>query len=321
MHEIKFENFAVQKLYSNLQLKSDTFFMESTNTFREVTPLSNEDCFFIIDRTKNKFNFPVHFHPEYELNFIENAKGAQRIVGDSIEEIDDLELCLIGNEKLEHGWIDGNNDTNALIHEITIQFHPDLFFESLLNKRQFYSISVLLENAKKGIVFSKETILKTRDRLKSLSENDSNFDSVIELISILHVLSLDENYKILCNSTFTDDEVTSESRRVQKAISYLQKNYKEEVHLQDVANYVGMSTASFSRFMKKRTGKNFIEYLNDLRLGFAARFLVNSNKTISEICYECGYNNLSNFNRVFKQRKGITPKEFRENYGKMRKLI
>ena len=295
--------------------------MESASTFREVTPLSNEDCFIIIDRVKTTLTFPVHFHPEYELNFIENAKGARRIVGDSIEDIDDLELCLIGNERLEHGWVETENRPQALMHEITIQFHPDIFLESLLNKRQFHTISVMLENAKKGIVFSRDTIIKIKNRLKLLSEHESNFDSVIELFSILHVLSLDEDYKILCNSTFTDDEVTSESRRVQKAITFLQQHYKEDVHLEDVAMFVGMSTASFSRFMKKRTGKNFIEYLNDLRLGFAAKFLVNTSKTISEICYECGYNNLSNFNRVFKQRKGLTPKEFRENYGRMRKLI
>jgi len=294
--------------------------MESSNIFREITPLSNEDCFVIIDRTKTSFTYPIHVHPDYELNFVENAKGSKRIVGDSSEEIEDLELCLIGNEKLEHGWID-NKLNGGLIHEITIQFHPDLFFEGLLNKRQFYSISVMLDNAKRGIVFSRQAIEKVKERLKSLSDNNSGFYSVIELICILHDLSIDENYRILCNSTFTDDEESSESRRVQKAISYLHSNYQNEIHLKDVADNVGMSVASFSRFMKKRTGKNFVEYLNDLRIGFASRYLVNSTQTISEISYACGYNNLSNFNRIFKQRKGTTPKEFRENYSKMRKLV
>jgi len=294
--------------------------MEYSNIFREITPLSSEDCFIIMNRTKSTFTYPIHVHTDYELNFIENAKGSRRIVGDSNEEIDDLELCLIGNEKLEHGWID-SKICNNLIHEITIQFYPELFFESLLNKIPFYSISVMLENAKRGIVFSRQAIENVKVRLKSLSDNNSGFYSVIELICILHELSIDENYRILCNSTFTDDEESSESRRVQKAISYLHSNYKNEIHLKDVADNVGMSVASFSRFMKKRTGKNFVEYLNDLRIGFASRYLVNSTQTISEISYACGYNNLSNFNRIFKQRKGTTPKEFRENYSKMRKLV
>ncbi len=99
------------------------------------------------------------------------------------------------------------------------------------------------------------------------------------------------------------------------------ENYRKDIHLSDVAAYVNMSEVSFSRFMKKRTGKNYIEYLNDLRLGIASRYLVDTNKTIAEICYDCGFNNLSNFNRLFKKRKGVTPKEFRENYSKMRILI
>jgi YesN/AraC family two-component response regulator len=295
--------------------------MENINAFREVTPLSSEDCFFIIDRIKSKMTYPVHYHPEYELNFIENGKGIIRIVGDSLEEIDDLELCLIGNEQLEHGWVEPDNREPELMHEITIQFHPDLFLESLLNKLQFQSIAVLLENAKKGVVFSRESIYSIKNRLKLLSEHESNFEAVIELFSILNLLSHDNNYRILCNSSFVKNDDVSESRRVQKAINYIKMHYTEKLSLNDVANQVNMTTSSFSRFMKSRTGKNFIEYLNDLRLGSAARSLVNTNKTISEICYECGYNNLSNFNRLFKQRKGYTPKEFREKYKKMRKLI
>lgn len=287
---------------------------------REITPLSSEDCFVIIDRTKTNFTYPVHIHPEYEMNFIENSKGARRIVGDSIEEIDDLELCLIGNDKLEHGWIDYNCNSNN-IHEVTIQFHRELFLESLLNKKQFHSLSVMFENAKKGIVFSRPVIEKVKGRILALTQNTNGFLAVMELIMILYELSNDQNSRILSNSTFTLDTDTAESRRVQKVISYLQTNYQEEVRLNDVANYIGMSEAAFSRFMKKRTGRNFIEYLNDLRLGIASRLLVNSSKSIAEISFESGFNNISNFNRLFKKRKGVTPKEFRDNYSKMRKLI
>lgn len=294
--------------------------MEVSEIFREVTPLSSEDCFVIIDRTKTKFTYPVHVHPEYELNFMENAKGGRRIVGDSTGIIDDLELCLIGNENLEHGWVD-LDQPGCPLHEITIQFHSDLFLKSLLNKKQFQSLSVMFDNAKKGIVFSREAILKVKDKLVSLPKNKSGFYSVIELISILYELSLDENARILCNSTFTNEKDSSESRRIQKVMSYLQTNYQREVHLAEIASYISMSAVSFSRFMKKRTGKNFVEYLNDLRLGIASRLLVNTTKSVAEITYECGFNNLSNFNRIFKKRKGSTPKEFRENYAKMRKLI
>ena len=294
--------------------------MQISSVFREVTPLSTEDCFVIINRTKTEFSYPVHVHPEYELNFIENAKGAQRIVGDSIEEIDDLELCLIGNGSLEHAWMNFHCESKE-IHEITIQFHKDLFLESLLNKKQFHSVAVMLENAKKGMLFSRPVIEKVKDRLDLLNRKQNGFYSVLELLTILYELSNDENSRILCSSTFNKQDDSSESRRIQKVITYLNCNYHKEIRLLDVAKYVNMSEVSFSRFMKKRTGKNYIDYLNDLRLGIASRILIDSSKTIAEISFECGYNNLSNFNRIFKKRKGFTPKEFRENYSKMRIMI
>ena len=294
--------------------------MQISSVFREVTPLSTEDCFVIINRTKSEFSYPVHLHPEYELNFIENAKGAQRIVGDSIEMIDDLELCLIGNPCLEHAWMNFHCESKE-IHEITIQFHKDLFLESLLNKKQFHSIAVMLENAKKGMLFSRPVIEKVKDRLDFLNKKQNGFYSVLELLTILYELSNDQNSRILCSSTFNKQDDSSESRRIQKVITYLNCNYHKEIRLLDVAKYVNMSEVSFSRFMKKRTGKNYIDYLNDLRLGIASRILIDSSKTIAEISFECGYNNLSNFNRIFKKRKGFTPKEFRENYSKMRIMI
>lgn len=294
--------------------------MQISNIFREVTPLSAEDCFVIRSRVKSEFNYPVHVHPEFELNYIENARGAQRLIGDSLEEIGDYELCLIGNENLEHAWMNGSCDSKD-IFEITIQFHKDLFFESMLSKRQFHSVAIMFENAKKGIVYSRETILKVRDLLHKLCKNEEGFHSVIDLLNILQTLSEDKNSRILATSTFANRDDSSDSRRIQKVIDYLHENYQKEIHLADVAGHVNMSEVSFSRFMKKRTGKNYIEYLNDLRLGIASRHLIDTTKTVAEISYECGFNNLSNFNRIFKKRKGVTPKEFRESYTKMRILI
>lgn len=294
--------------------------MHTSNIFREVTLLSDEDCFVVNSRVKSEFTYPVHVHPEYELNFIENGQGARRLIGDSIEEIDDLELCLIGNENLGHAWMNSNCHSDE-IHEITIHFYRELLLDSLLKKTQFHSIASLLENAKKGVVFSRKTIELVKQDLYSLSNSSKGFYSVIDLFTILYKLSIDPDSRVLCTCTFANQDESSESRRIQKALNYLNCNYQKEIRLSDVANHVSMSEVSFSRFMKKRTGKNYIEYLNDLRLGIASRYLVDTNKTVVEISYECGFNNLSNFNRIFKKRKGYTPKEFRENYSKMRILV
>lgn len=294
--------------------------MQTKAIYREVTPLSAEDCFVIIDRTKSEFTYPVHVHPEYELNFIENAGGAQRVIGDSIETIGNLDLCLVGNENLEHGWMNGNCKSTD-IHEITIQFHNDLFFESLLNKKQFHTVAIMLEKAKKGIIFSENAILLVKEKLNSLTKKESGFYSVIELINILYLLSIDSGSRTLSSGSFANSDESSDSRRIQKVINFLHDNYHKDICLEDVARYVNMSEVSLSRFMKKRTGKNYIDFLNDLRLGIASRQLVDTTKSVSEICFESGFNNLSNFNRIFKKRKGVTPKEFRENYTKMRIMI
>jgi AraC-like DNA-binding protein len=294
--------------------------MDSKDVFREVTPLSTQDCFLIVDRTKYNFSYPVHVHNEIELNFIENAEGSRRIVGDSMEIIDDLELCMIGNEKLEHGWVD-YKPSGKQIHEITIQFHKELFLDGLLSKKQFYSLAQLFEKAKKGIVFSREAIESVKPKLTSLTKNKSDFYAVIDLMCILYELSNDENARILCNPTFVDEIEVSENKRIQNLMSYIENNYRSVLRLGDVASKFGFSEVSFSRFIKKKTGKNYVEYVNDLRLGMASSLLIYSSNSISEICYECGFNNLSNFNRIFKNRKGCSPKEFRENYMKVRKLI
>ena len=109
--------------------------MIGTALFKEVSPLSSKDCFIVIERLKSTFNFPIHVHPEYELNFIEHAKGAQRIVGDSVETIGDDELVLVTNPTLEHAWVNHECKSQA-IHEVTIQFHRSSFPEELLERNR-----------------------------------------------------------------------------------------------------------------------------------------------------------------------------------------
>lgn len=282
-----------------------------SNFHHEITPLTPNDCFMVFDRHKNNFNFPIHFHDEFELNFIENAKGARRIVGDNTELIDDLELVLVGSN-LPHSWLSYQSPYND-IHEITIQFHKDLFDEKFLQRNQLSFIRTLLERSSRGIVFSKETIVNIKPRLIALSKKNG-FDSVIELISILHDLSVSRNMRTLTSGSFTNDIVNFKSRRIEKAFEYMRANYNKEISLEDISKIINMAEVSFSRFIKKRTGKTFIDSLNDIRLGHATRLLIDTTFTISEVSFKCGYNNLSYFNRVFKKKHKVTPKEFRENY-------
>lgn len=282
-----------------------------TTIYREITPLTQNDCFTLFSRVKEEFKFPLHYHDEFELNFISNAAGAKRVVGDHMEVIDDLELVLVGHN-LPHGWFTHQCETKSIV-EITIQFHRDLLDEKFLRRNQLSFIRALLERSAKGISFSRETKEAFRPRLEQLSQK-SGFDSVIELISILHDLSISRNMRTLSTSTFNSDKISYYSRRIEKAFEYMQTYYDKDIALADLAKVVNMPEVSFSRFIKKRTGKTFVESLNEIRLGHATRMLIDTTQTISEISYKCGFNNLSYFNRVFKREKGSTPKEFRQNY-------
>ena len=286
--------------------------------YREITPLTENDCFTFFSRIKEGFDFPLHYHDEYELNFIYNAAGTKRIVGDHVEIIDELELVLIGSN-LPHGWFTHQCQSKE-IHEITIQFHRDLFDEKFLRRNQLSFIRALLERANKGICFSPEIRQAFRPRLEELIQK-KGFDSVLELISILHDLSVSRNMRTLSNSSFTSDHFSYNSRRIEKAFAFMQGNYDKDISLDDVSKVVNMPEVSFSRFIKKRTGKTYVDSLNEIRLGHASRMLIDTTETIAEISYKCGFNNLSYFNRIFKKKNGCTPKEFRQNYSGTRFFI
>lgn len=278
---------------------------------REITPLTNHDCFTIFSRTKTGFNFPLHYHEEFELNFIENGGGAKRVVGDHMEEITDLELVLVG-PNLQHGWFD-HNLKNKKVYEATIQFHKDLLDEKFLRRNQMTYIRNMFDISLKGILFSKETIEQLSPRIKGLQQMHG-FDSVLELMSILHYLSISRNIRTLSDNTFNNDTYTYNSRRIEATFEYIGQKFDKPIKLSEVARLCNMSEASFSRFFKQRTGMNFVDSLNEIRLGHASRMLIDTTQSIAEIAYNCGFNNISNFNRIFKKKKNMTPKEFRDQY-------
>lgn len=285
---------------------------------KEVTPLTAGDCFTIFDRHKAVFDFPLHYHEEFELNFIINAKGARRVIGDDVQEIGDLELVLVG-PNLPHVW-ETYKCKSKKIHEVTIQFHKDLFDEKFLRRYQLRYIRDMFERSVKGISFSKETIKYLRPRLLALKQKHG-FDSVLELISILHDLSLSRNMRTLSDASFNNAELSYNSRRIEKVMDYINKNFDRTISLAEVAKLSNMTEVSFSRFFKQRTGISFTDSLTEVRLGHASRKLIDTTQTISEIAFHCGFNNMSNFNRIFKNKKSCTPKEFRENLSGKRVFV
>ena len=288
--------------------------------FTEITRLSDKDCFYIVERHKTEFTYPLHQHREYELNFIERGKGVRRIVGDSVEEIGDYELVLLGGEDLEHVWEQGKCKSKD-IREITIQFSEDIFGDGLLSKNQFTSIKRMLERARHGLSFSLNSIMKVYSVLDAISNEPERFVQFLKTLYVLYELSVADDARVLASGSFSHSATATESGRIQKVKQYVVDHYAEQLTLSDLAELVGMNPVSFSRFFRQRTGRTLSEYIVDIRLGFAARMLVDSPKNISEICYECGFNNLSNFNRIFKARRSCTPRDFRAMYKKNKVIV
>lgn len=246
----------------------------------EITPLSEKDCFYIVDRRKTEFTYPIHCHLEYELNFIEHAPGVRRVVGDSAEVIGEYELVLITGKELEHVW-EQNACKSPLIHEITIQFSPNLFGNNILEKNQFNSIRKMLEKAQRGISFPMSSILKVYHLLEKLVSEEQSFYAVINFLTILYELSIEEDYKVLASSSFAKiTDIHSESRRIQKVQNYINERYQQDIRLNLLAELVGMAPSAFSRFFKLRTGKTLSDYITDIRIGYAARMLVDTQRSI-----------------------------------------
>ena len=279
-----------------------------------------KDVLYIADRQKKEFTYPIHNHEVYELNFVERASGVRRIVGDSSEVIGDYDLVLITSPDLEHVW-EQYQCTSEDIREITIQFDFNMTEDNFFGRNPFISIRKMMNEAKKGLCFPVGAIMKVYSLLDTLSSVTDGFYAVQQFLTILYELSKCEGARTLASSSYAKVAVEDDSRRILKVKNHISKNYRDELRLNVLADSAGMSPSAFSRFFKLHTGRNLSEYIIDIRLGYAARMLVDTARSISEICFACGFNNLSNFNRIFKKKKGCSPSEFRENYRKKRIIV
>ena len=294
--------------------------MEEARVIHEITPLMGKDALYIADRRKKEFTYPIHNHEVFELNFVEHAAGVRRIVGDSNEVIGDYDLVLITSPDLEHVW-EQNTCTSDDIREMTIQFYLDLGDDGFLSRNPFFSLRKMLKEARKGLSFPMDAIMRVYQQLDTLSSVKDGFYAVIQFMSVLYELSRCEGARTLATSSYAKIEVESDSRRVLKVKNFISKNYMDDIRLATLADIAGMSPSAFSRFFKLHTGRNLSDYIIEMRLGYASRMLVDTAKSIAEISFQSGFNNLSNFNRIFKKRKGCSPSEFRENYHKTRIIV
>lgn len=274
---------------------------------REITPLYQDDLFILLNNPMAKFDYPIHFHSDYELNMVCNTSG-KRIVGDSVEQFNEFDLILLGSN-LPHKW---KAPTRPDTHVITIQFDYTILDSFLIGKKLFTPIKDMLIRSSRGLDFTDATKQNVRAKLLLLSQSHG-FSTALDFYSVLYDLATSAGQRYLASSTYDISTVIrdSKSRRIETICKYIEENYTKDITLREVANLVAMSESSFSHFFTKRTNRSFLSYLSDVRIGHATKLLLETTSSVAEISYLCGFSNISNFNRIFKKIKGQTPSEYR----------
>lgn len=247
-----------------------------------------------------------HFHPELELVYIEKGRG-KRHVGNNISYYNDGDLILIGANLPHYGFFSGLSGDNS---EIVAQINESCFGHGFLDMVETSSINDLFEKSKVGMSFHGETKAQVGERLKDMFYMTS-FEKLIELIKILHLMSLSSEYELL-NATGTSLQVKGDdNHRIDIIYDFVRSNFENKITVEEVANKVNMSTPAFCRFFKKSTAKTFIQFLNEYRVAHACKLISEESTSISEIAFECGFQNLSNFNRAFKKVTSRSPSQYR----------
>ncbi len=263
----------------------------------------------------DSFKFNWHCHPEYELMLILKSKG-KRFIGDSISFYREGDLVFIGSN-LPHTWYtpDDSSKNDVETEAILIQFPENLAGINFADAPEFTTIHRLLSKAAQGIQFQGKVRKLVSEKIIAMNSL-KGIDRFIQLLVILDTLGKvnDEQMKSLSSIKFVHNFQPRQQSRIDRVCTYLNQNYKENISLEDAAAIAAMSMTAFCRFFKRSTGKTFIDFVNELRIGHACSLLIESDLTIAEICYDVGFNNVSNFNRRFLERHYICPKEYRKEF-------
>ncbi len=261
---------------------------------------------FGLSINQTRFDSLWHYHPEYELTYIIKGNG-RRMVGDDMENFNEGDLVLLGPD-LPHTWIGERSSTTENNIALVIQFSEE-FLAPFLSLIEMKSMNELLTKSERGIRFLKFQPIAIEKRMLQIIE-DTTIKRVTGLIELLYDLS-NKKYKILASHKFNIIKNEKTESRLNKVLLYIQKNYRNTIKLQEASELIHLSNTAFCKFFKRSVGKTFSDYLNDLRILHACTLLIETDKPISQVATESGFENLAYFNRVFLKKKKSQPTIFR----------
>lgn len=274
------------------------------------TPAENQ--IKVIERCDPYFNNLFHFHQECELVYVVESHG-RRIVGDSIEHFQKGDLVFVGSN-LPHVWYNdetyyqGNSSLYA--RSVVVYFLQDIFGEKFFSLEETRQLADFFNRARRGIKINGKThkmVTKELLRLPSLS----GMDRIISLFRILQWMSETTEYEYLASIGYSHAYNLKDNHKIDEVFKFVLNNYHRDITLSEVARITNFTPQSFCRFFKNRTKKSFIQFVNEVRIGQVCKKLSEEDWSIAEVAYACGFQNLSNFNRFFKEMIGKTPKEYR----------
>lgn len=272
---------------------------------------------FHIDARREQVSFfanPWHFHEELELTFVIKSEGT-KFIGDHISEFKAGEITLLGS-RLPHYWRNHSsyyqNIDDQAAEAIVIRFNPDYAGTEFLKIPPMKPVLDLLSNARRGLSIREYPEDLQQKLISFLTLNEAQ--KIIALTEILLSIATQKSYDYLCSIGYAHQYKSNDIEKIDTVYNYVLNNFKADLSLKDIALKCNMNTAAFCRYFKKKTGKTFKDFMNEIRLGNAAKLLLKGDMTIAEVAFESGFNNPSYFNRLFKRVKGLTPKGYQLQY-------
>jgi len=276
-------------------------------------PKDFDKSFIVFQEIGNFFPCPWHYHPEYELVLVKKSTG-RRMVGDHIGYFNEGDLVFMG-PLLPHVWVNDepflNGEAGYMAEAIVIQFVESFVGETFFQIPEMESFKNFLKLSNLGMVITgtaKKKIIKLMDKMVHMG----GLQRLAALLKIFDILSHTSEYELLASPRFVENIQFKSSDQFRKINEYIMRNFQEEIKLPEIAGLANMALTTFCNFFKEHYRVTFIEYLNSVRIGHACKLLSEKEMNVVEVAFECGFNNLANFNKQFKKFKKMTPTEYRK---------